>query len=115
MQDRTPGDSLEDISVAQVRSNGLYAYTAINAPRGLDERIYHVWQFNGKELDRIALDIHGGRKEGYRAWSHKQNFPGDPVGRWQVRVLTEDGQVIGVLRFNVTGTDQAAPAQGEAK
>ncbi|MFR0673946.1 DUF5924 family protein [Enterobacterales bacterium AW_CKDN230030176-1A_HGKHYDSX7] len=102
VQGREPGDSLKEVNVDQLRSNGLYAYTAINAPRGLDERIYHVWQFNGQEVDRIALDIHGGRKEGYRAWTHKQNFPPDPTGRWQVRVLTEDGQVIGVLRFKVT-------------
>lgn len=77
---RTHGESLETVSAAQMRSSGLYAYTAINAPRGLDERIYHVWQHNGKEVDRIALDIHGGRKEGYRAWTHKQNFPGDVAG-----------------------------------
>ncbi|MDU9038861.1 DUF5924 family protein [Pseudomonas corrugata] len=102
LEDRTPGDSLKEVSTAQIRGNGLYAYTAINAPRGLDERIYHVWQFNGKEVDRIALDIHGGRKEGYRAWTHKQNFPDNPTGKWQVRVLTENGQMIGVLRFNVT-------------
>ena len=107
VQGRTPGDSLEQVSAAQLRSAGLYAFTAINAPRGLKERIFHVWQFNGKEVDRIALDIRGGRKEGYRAWTHKQNFPGNPVGNWQVRVLTEDGQVIGVLRFEVTDTDQA--------
>jgi len=105
LQDRTPGTSLKEVSANDVSSTGLYAYTAINAPRGLDERIYHVWQFNGKEVDRVALDIHGGRKEGYRAWSHKQNFPGDPTGNWQVRVLTEDGQVIGVLRFKITGTN----------
>jgi hypothetical protein len=102
MQDRTPGASLDEVSAEQIRNGGLYAYTAINAPRGLDERIYHVWQFNGKEVDRIPLDIHGGRKEGYRAWTHKQNFTGNPAGKWQVRVLTEDGQVIGVLRFKVT-------------
>ncbi|MBA1190354.1 DUF2914 domain-containing protein [Pseudomonas entomophila] len=102
VQGREPGDSLKQVDVDQLRRNGLYAYTAINAPRGLDERIYHVWQLNGQEVDRIALDIHGGRKEGYRAWTHKQNFPPDPTGRWQVRVLTEDGQVIGVLRFKVT-------------
>lgn len=102
LQDRTPGASLDEVSAEQIRNGGLYAYTAINAPRGLDERIYHVWQFNGQEVDRIALDIHGGRKEGYRAWTHKQNFPGNPAGKWQVRVLTEDGQVIGVLRFKVT-------------
>ncbi|MFB4391104.1 MULTISPECIES: DUF5924 family protein [unclassified Pseudomonas] len=98
---RQPGESLDEIAASRIRSSGLYAYTAINAPRGLNERIYHVWQHNGKEVDRIALDIHGGRKEGYRAWTHKQNFPANPVGKWQVRVLTEDGQVIGVLRFEV--------------
>lgn len=98
---REPGDSLDKIAASRIRSSGLYAYTAINAPRGLNERIYHVWQKDGQEVDRIALDIHGGRKEGYRAWTHKQNFPPNPVGRWQVRVLTEDGQVIGVLRFKV--------------
>ena len=109
LQDRTPGESIKHISVSELRNRGLYAYTSINAPRGLNERIYHVWQLNGQEVDRIALDIHGGRKEGYRAWTHKQNFPPDPVGRWQVRVLTEDGQLIGVLRFRVN-LDQSAPA-----
>ena len=98
---RQPGESLDEVAASRIRSGGLYAYTAINAPRGLNERIYHVWQLDGKEVDRIALDIHGGRKEGYRAWTHKQNFPPNPVGKWQVRVLTEDGQVIGVLRFKV--------------
>ncbi|MEE3634099.1 DUF2914 domain-containing protein [Pseudomonas sp. FFUP_PS_473] len=111
VQNRTPGASLKQVSASQIRSSGLYAYTAINAPRGLNERIYHVWQFNGNEVDRIALDIHGGRKEGYRAWTHKQNFPSNPIGRWQVRVLTEDGQVIGVLRFRVVDDGQASTAQ----
>ncbi|MDU9393449.1 DUF5924 family protein [Pseudomonas sp. zfem002] len=107
VQNRTPGESLKQVAASQIRGAGLYAYTAIKAPRGLNERIYHVWQFNGKEVDRIALDINGGRKEGYRAWTHKQVFPANPVGRWQVRVLTEDGQVIGVLRFTVIDDGQA--------
>ncbi|MFP6864041.1 DUF5924 family protein [Pseudomonas sp.] len=100
-QSRAPGESIKQLSVAQLRSQGLFAYTAINAPRGLNERIYHVWRRDGGEVERIALDIHGGRKEGYRAWTHKQNFPADAVGRWQVQVLTEAGQMIGVLRFKV--------------
>ena len=105
---RQPGASLDEVAASRIRSGGLYAYTAINAPRGLNERIYHVWQLDGKEVDRIALDIHGGRKEGYRAWTHKQNFPPNPVGKWQVRVLTEDGQVIGVLRFKVVNDAPAS-------
>jgi hypothetical protein len=100
-EQRMPGDSLQQISPEQLRDDGLYAYTSINAPRGLNERIYHVWQHNGREVDRIALDINGGRKEGYRAWTHKLNFPASPEGRWQVRVVTEAGQMIGILRFDV--------------
>ncbi|VXB50844.1 conserved membrane hypothetical protein [Pseudomonas sp. 8BK] len=100
-QNRAPGESIKELSVAQLRSQGLFAYTAISAPRGLNERIYHVWRRDGGEVERIALDIHGGRKEGYRAWTHKKNFPADAVGRWQVQVLTEAGQMIGVLRFKV--------------
>lgn len=107
-KNRKPGESISQISAAQLRNGGLYAYTAINAPRGLEERIYHVWRHEGKDMDRIALDIHGGRKEGYRAWTHKQNFPDDVTGRWQVRVLTEDGQMIGVLRFVVTDSNEPA-------
>ena len=114
LHDRTPGESLKRIDVNELRARGLYAYTAINAPRGLNERIYHVWKLNGQEVDRIALDIKGGRKEGYRAWTHKQNFPPNPVGRWQVRVLTEDGQMIGVLRFRVTDADQSSSASSQA-
>ncbi|MCO7553153.1 DUF5924 family protein [Metapseudomonas otitidis] len=102
MNQRTPGQGVEQISAAKLRADGLYAYTAINAPRGLNERIYHVWRFEGREVDRIALDIHGGREAGYRAWTHKQRFPANPVGKWQVRVVTEAGQMIGTLRFEVT-------------
>jgi signal transduction histidine kinase len=101
LQARNPGRSLEQVASAQLQQAGLYAYTAISAPRGLNERIYHVWKRNGVEMDRIALDIHGGRKAGYRAWTHKRNFPGQPAGDWQVQVVTEAGQQIGVLRFRV--------------
>ena len=109
VDNRTPGESLAQVSAGELQRKGLYAYTAINAPRGLNERIYHVWQFNGKEVDRIALVIQGGSDDGYRAWTHKQNFPANPVGDWQVRVLTEDGQIVGILRFEVTA--DAAPLQ----
>lgn len=100
-EDRQPGGTVETVSAAELRANGLFAFTSIRAPRGLDERIYHVWQQDGRTVDRIALDIHGGREAGYRSWTHKRNFPDDPVGRWQVSVLTEAGQMIGMLRFRV--------------
>lgn len=98
---RTPGPALKEIEAAQLRRDGLYAWTAIRAPRGLRERIEHHWLHNGQTLDRIPIDIAGGREQGYRAWTHKQAFPEDPRGRWEVRVVTEGGQLIGVTRFTV--------------
>lgn len=101
LAERSPGESVSIVGVEQLRANGLFAYTAIRAPQGLDERIHHVWLHEGRVVDRIALEIHGGREAGYRAWTHKLNFPDDAVGRWQVRVVTEAGQMIGTLRFRV--------------
>ena len=106
----TPEARLKEVSVAQLRSSGLYAFTAVAAPLGLQEHIYHVWLHNGREVDRIPIDIRGGRKEGYRAWTHKRNFPPNPAGRWEVRVITDAGQMIGVMRFDAL----AAPAPAAA-
>lgn len=97
---RAPQNKLLVVSEGQLKK-GLYAYTSIHAPRGLHERIYHEWTLNGETVDRIALDIHGGREEGYRAWTHKLNFPLQSHGHWQIRVTTEAGQLIGILRFSV--------------
>lgn len=98
---REPGNRLRQLTNQELHGNGLYAFTAINAPRGLKERIYHEWTHNGRRVDRIPLDISGGREAGYRAWTHKRNFPEHAEGRWRVRVVTEAGQMIGMLRFRV--------------
>ena len=97
---RSPDKKLNIISSEQLHQ-GIYAYTAIHAPRGLNERIYHLWRYNGKDFDKIALDISGGREQGYRAWTHKTNFPEHSTGHWQIYVMTEAKQVIGILRFEV--------------
>lgn len=109
---RSPENSLKVLTVDQLRS-GLYAYTAIRAPRGLNERIYHVWRRNGRTVDKIALDISGGREAGYRAWTHKMNFPPYPSGRWQIHVVTEANQVIGILRFRVVESPGEATPEDE--
>ena len=77
---RKPGRGLRELSSAELQANGLYAYTAINAPRGLKERIYHEWTHNGRRVDRIALDISGGREAGYRARRTSATFLRSPRG-----------------------------------
>ncbi|MGD9661291.1 MAG: DUF2914 domain-containing protein [Porticoccaceae bacterium] len=32
----------------------------------------------------------------FRAWTHKLNFPPDSRGRWQVHVVTDSGQLMGM-------------------
>jgi hypothetical protein len=106
---RMPGASLGQIDAATLNQEGLYAWTAVRAPRGLREQIHHIWLHKGVEVDRITLDIRGGRDEGYRAWTRKLNFPADSVGRWQVRVVTDSGQLIGLTRFTVSENIGIAP------
>lgn len=101
IQQRTPQGTMV-LTPDAIRSNGLYVYTAIRAPRGLSETIYHTWHHNGAEMDTVELAINGGREQGYRAWSHKQNFPQDPSGEWRIDIMTDGGQRLGLIRFTVS-------------
>lgn len=106
---KSPGVQLVSVSTGHLHAQGLYAWTAIHAPRGLREEVYHVWRHEGREVDRIALSIAGGRASGYRAWSYKRGFPAQPAGRWQVDIVTAGGQLIGRVAFEVLAPATPAP------
>jgi hypothetical protein len=92
------------ISAANLRSlGGIVAYTAIYAPAGLREPVFHVWKKDGRAVATVPLSpVRGGRAEGFRTYSHKTDFGPSPAGRWEVDVVTEHGQLVGRLRFVVT-------------
>lgn len=98
---KVPGRGFDVIDAEVLHRQGAYAWSSIHVPRGLHEKVQHEWFHNGRRVDVIALEIRGGREAGYRAWSHKTAFPEDPRGRWQVRVVTQSGQLIGQTRFTV--------------
>lgn len=104
---RTPRGEMA-LTPEALNANGLYAYTAIHAPRGLNEEIVHEWRHEGELVERIPLEIHGGREKGYRAWTHKLNFPAEPEGRWRIDIMTAGGQRIGIIRFNVSEDSRVA-------
>jgi len=108
-EQREPGTSLATVSDQVLRRDGLCAFTAIHAPRGLSEQVFHRWLFRGQEMLRLPLQIAGGREQGYRAWSCKHSFPADAAGRWTVQVVTDGGQLIGVVRFRVQAAGGAPP------
>lgn len=106
-QQRQPQGSIA-LTPQALQDNGLYVYTAIRAPRGLSETVYHAWHHNGMPMDVVELSINGGREQGYRAWSHKQNFPTDPSGNWRIDIMTDGGQRLGLLRFTVSDNPNKA-------
>jgi hypothetical protein len=86
----------------------VYCFTAVFAPISLDTTIYHHWQYrpfstDTKEYeftttDRIPMKISGGREEGYRSYTVKQQV--NP-GEWQINVETEEEKRIGRVTFTV--------------
>ena len=92
--------------VARVRledlAQGIVAFAAIRAPAGLSQQIVFEWKHNG-DRERIEVEIHGGRADGFRAYSRKQVFPADSAGLWTVDVLTPQAQLLERLRFVVEG------------
>ncbi|WP_333606759.1 DUF5924 family protein [Arsukibacterium sp.] len=117
--EREPGAAITELSVNELQQ-GLFTWTAVRAPRGLQENIYHVWLHNGREVERIMLTTRGGREGGYRAWSQKRVFPPYPGGNWQVQIVTESGRLIGLTRFRVTpnpdvDADSPLPAEAELR
>jgi hypothetical protein len=87
----------------------LYLYNAIFAPRGLNPRIVHDWQWLDPKRgwvsqQRISIPITGGREDGYRFYTTKSA----PLpGQWQVSIMTGDGRSVGRVRFAVE--EQAVP------
>ena len=94
------------VPVVRVRqadlAQGVIAFAAIRAPAGLSQQVVFEWRHNG-ERERIEVEIHGGRADGFRAYSRKQAFPADSTGLWTVDVLTPQAQLLERLRFVVEG------------
>ena len=77
------------------RPGRMMCATSIFAPLGLRDRLFHVWRKDGVVVDRIELEVRGGREDGFRTWSIKRNFGDDPDGEWSCAVETESGQFLG--------------------
>ncbi len=98
----TPGAPVAPRRGKQDLAQGVIAFAAIRAPAGLSQQVVFEWRHNG-ERERIAVEIHGGRADGFRAYSRKQAFPADSAGLWTVDVLTPQAQLLQRLRFVVEG------------
>jgi hypothetical protein len=96
-----PVDSIVRISREELRAWGrVFAYTAVAAPVGLREPVYHVWQRYGRTVAIMpSTTVQGGRPGGFRIHSWKADLGADPTGLWQVEVRTAGGQLVGRARL----------------
>src|SRR5262249_14293004 len=76
----------------------LVCYTAIAAPRGLRDRLYHVWRKDGVWRGNVKMEIRGGRPQGFRTWSV---FRDVTAGKWTCTVETQSGQWLGSVTARV--------------
>lgn len=92
-------------SVVRRRSGEkVFCFTSIFLPTGIHTTLYHRWRYEDPKTDdwvqasRIGFPIHGGRRDGFRGYTYKQNMA---PGRWEVLVETESGRVLGSIHFRV--------------
>lgn len=81
----------------------LAAYTAVYAPAGVRQAIEHVWWRDRERVAYVALPtpVRGGRRQGFRTYSHYTDLRPPIAGHYRVDVITASGQLIGRLRFTV--------------
>lgn len=84
--------------------NGVYFFSAVNAPASLTAPITHVWEYYDDSKNRwvestvISFTLDGGREDGYRAYSHKENIT---EGKWRVTVKVDEKRIVGRVSFVV--------------
>jgi hypothetical protein len=82
----------------------VYAYSAVFSPGSFHFDLVHQWQYfdavryRWVDLDRMILPVVGGREDGYRTFSVKEQIT---PGQWRVNIETAAGHVVGRLRFDV--------------
>ncbi|HTE41576.1 MAG TPA: DUF5924 family protein [Steroidobacteraceae bacterium] len=95
----TPGPAVTRLTSAQL-SQGVVAFVAIRAPRGVAQTVMFEWQ-HGTESERIVAEIHGGNESGWRTFARKQSFPENSRGKWTVDILSPQRQLLKRLSFEV--------------
>jgi hypothetical protein len=91
----------------------VFCFTSVFAPKGFHGTLFHSWRYDDPvkgewvEMSRIGFPIAGGRRDGFRGFTYKRTLP---EGRWEVRVETESGRVVGTIRFRAQASSDSAMA-----
>lgn len=91
--------------------DGVYFFSAVGAPAQLTAPLSHVWEYydpvskRWQEKTIISFTLAGGRENGYRAYSHKENVT---EGLWRVTVKVDDKRIVGRVKFYITQGEEVS-------
>lgn len=100
IKDKEPISELKQVPSDVTR---IYFFTEITGLNG--HTIIHRWEYNGQVLAEVNFQVNGDR---WRTWSSK-NMLASWLGKWQVSVLDEGGNIIETSEFEyvaATATDK---------
>jgi hypothetical protein len=90
-------------TISSIESD-VFFLSAIRAPQNMTAPITHVWEYYDESKNRwvtstiIPFTLSGGREDGYRAYSHKENIF---EGLWRVTVKVDEKRVVGRMKFYI--------------
>lgn len=93
-------------------NESAFVLSSVYAPAALETDIVHRWEYydiaerEWLTVNIIRFPISGGRLEGFRGYSQKENIA---AGVWRVSVETARGQVIGRYAFDVAAVSLSPP------
>lgn len=88
----------------------IYCYAQIFSPTRFEDRLQVRWLYKEEKrgwvsADAIPLPVTGGREEGYRAVTKKENFQ---AGLWRIQIETMDNLEIGRINFEVVKDESSS-------
>lgn len=94
---------LLDNKVFYEKGNKVYYLSSVFAPNGINVVLEHRWYYYSEKAgwkltDKIPLSMSGGRKAGWRFYSHKSSII---PGKWRVETTLENGNILGYSTFSV--------------
>jgi hypothetical protein len=82
----------------------VFYFSSVDAPAQITAPVTHVWEFYDTTIEKwvpvtsISFTLSGGREEGYRAYSYKENIF---EGLWRVTVKVDE-RIVGRTKFYIT-------------
>jgi hypothetical protein len=90
----------------------IHLFIRVFSPGGLSEKLFVRWELEGTggwiPQDLIPIEISGGREEGFRGFTIKQNYS---PGEWRVKIQTQDNRELGRLYFTVELSNDTTPRE----